>query len=150
MKVMIVVLVAIVVAVVLVLFYGSLRPEGESDQAQGGVGGGLGWLVPRPSLDFADVADADCADATIPGFVVGAAGCAIPLPDPAQITLCAPDPATVIVRTEGKEYPAQTVKASALSCSDPQPVPIYDDDTTMTIQCVLIATCTVVVVEPEG
>ncbi|MFH8251398.1 hypothetical protein ACH3VR_13580 [Microbacterium sp. B2969] len=146
MKVMIVVLVAIAVAVVLVLFYGAVRPEGDAGAAQGGVEGGFGWLVPRPTLAFADVADASCADPTVQGFVVPSNGaCGIPLPAPSQIALCVEDPSTVAISTDGSEYPAQPVKASSLSCADPKPVAIYDTDTVLTIRCLVLAQCVVLV-----
>ncbi|MCR2815095.1 hypothetical protein [Microbacterium jiangjiandongii] len=150
MKVMIIALVAIAVTAALVLFYGALRPAGEADVVRRGVDGGFGWLTVRPTLDFDDVADAPCADPALPGFTVDAAGCRIPLPDPAQITLCAPEPAAVVVTTRGTEYPAQRVTASALTCAEPAPVPVYDSDTVLSITCVLVAPCIVRVVPARG
>ncbi|GAA1957210.1 hypothetical protein [Microbacterium deminutum] len=149
MKVMIVVLVAIAVAAVLVLFYGAVRPEGDAGAAQGGVGGGLGWLVPRPTLGFADVRSASCADQELRVLVVAANGrCDIPLRDPSQIVLCVDDPTTVEITTKGKEYPEQPVAASRLSCADPQAISIYDPGTKLTIRCPGLAPCAVRVIEP--
>lgn len=145
MKVMIVVLVAIAVAAVLVLFYGAVRPDSSAGEAQGGLDGGFGFLVPRANVEFADVADVSCADQAIQGFDVPAAGCEIPLPDPSQITLCVPALGTVDVVTKGDEYPDQVVKDSALSCDSPDPIPIYDVDTRLMLQCRVLAPCVVLV-----
>lgn len=149
MKVMIVVLVAIAVAVVLVLFYGGLRPQGDPDEARDGVDGGLGWLIPRPTIAFEDIVGKECADARIPGFSVPATGCTIELEAPSQIILCNPGPGNVGVETRGRDYPDQVVKQDALSCADPEPtpIPIYDAETTLVLTCDSAAGCTVQLVE---
>jgi len=146
-KVMIVVLVAIAVAVVLVLFYGALRPQGDPDGARGGVDGGLGWLSPRPTIEFEDVAGEECADADAPGFTVVGAACSIPLPDRTQIILCTPTADTVLISTDGRDYPAQSVKQADLSCADPRPIPIYDAETVLTLRCAFAPPCIVQLVE---
>ncbi|MGC5173159.1 hypothetical protein ACPW96_19220 [Micromonospora sp. DT81.3] len=151
MKVMIIVLVAIAVAVVLVLFYGGLRPQGDPDEARNGVEGGLGWLIPRPTVVFEDIAGKECADEDIPGFSVPPTGCAIELEAPSQIILCNPGPGNVGVETRGRDYPDRVVDQNALSCLDPEPTPIriYDAETTLLLTCDSPGGCTVRLVE-EG
>jgi hypothetical protein len=149
---MIVVLVAIGVAAVLVLFYGAVRPDGDPDDAHDGVEGGLGWLVPRTTLDFDDVAAAPCAQEDIRGFAVApGASCDMALPDLSRIALCVEGPASaVVVSTKGDEYPRQSFEASDMPCTAPETVTIYDTGTTLTIRCIGFAPCTVLVAAPAG
>lgn len=150
-KVLVVVLVGLVVAVALVLFYGALRPAGEPDAARGGVEGGLGWIAPSPTLTFEDVATASCADPAIQGFTIPANGvCRVRVPNPAGIVLCTDDAPSVEVRTNGEDYPPQRVDAEKLSCEKPGRIPFYDTETRLVMRCVGLATCAVRVVPPAG
>ncbi len=148
-KVFVIVLVGLAVAVGLVLFYGALRPPGDPDQAEGGVGSALGWLAPRPTLTFDDVADAPCADpATQTLQIQPGDQCAVDVPSPSQIHLCATDPGTVLVVTRGADYPEQRVDPESLSCGSPEAVPIYDRETSLTVTCAGFVPCAVRVVVP--
>ncbi|KQZ07220.1 hypothetical protein B5M43_011985 [Microbacterium sp. MEC084] len=150
-KALVVVLVALVVAAGLVLFYGALKPPASPDDARGGVEGSLGWLDLSRPLSFEDVADAPCARADLEALVVPAASaCSAAVPDPARILLCTETPGDVIVRTRGADYPEQEVDAADLSCARPVAVPVYDDESTLMLVCTAVAgECVVRVLPPE-
>lgn len=151
MKVMVVVLVAIAVAAVLVLFYGSVRPPGDPASAEAGVDGSLGWLSPSQTLDVDDLRSAardDCADFAADALVVDAGeSCAFDVAEPAEVVLCAAPASDLVVVVDGRDYPAQEFAASDLPC-DPgdDPIPIYDVETVLTIACPGPAACEVAVV----
>jgi hypothetical protein len=148
-KVFVVLLVVLVVAFVLVVFYGAVRPDATADESRGGVEGGFGGLAPMRVLSFDDVADAECADPGIVGFGVPANGrCEVLLPDRSEIALCAETP--VAVTTDGDDYPEQRIDVGDLECDDPDPIPIYDAGTVLTIECLGLAPCAVRVIPPEG
>ncbi|WP_194410455.1 hypothetical protein [Microbacterium cremeum] len=150
-KFFVVVLVALVVAAVLVIFYGAVRPPATPDDARGGVEGPLGWLDRSRTLTFADVADAPCAIEELETlFVPAQTACDIELPEPARLVLCTDAPDAMIVRTKGSQYPAQDVDSADLSCTEPEPIPVYDDGTVLTLTCVAVADeCVVRVLSPE-
>lgn len=148
-KALVVVLVALVVAAALVLFYGALRPPAGANDAREGVAGGLGWLVPSNTLSFDDVRDAACADPETSRLVVAAGtSCTVPLPNPSEIHLCSDKPSNLTVRTRGEDYPDQRVDAVDLSCAAPERIPIYDTGTVLTVRCTGFAPCVVRVVLP--
>lgn len=150
-KVVVVILVAFVVAVGLVLFYGALRPNNGADDAQKGVGGSLGWLVPSRILTFDDVQDAACARPDTLSLVVApGTRCTVPLPSPSEIYLCSDQPTSLSVRTKGDDYPEQRVDTDHLSCTTAQRIPIYDTATILTVRCLGLTTCAVRIVEPPG
>lgn len=151
-KALVVVLVALVVATALVLFYGALRPPANGNDAREGVAGSLGWLVPSRTLSFDDVRDAACADPETSRLVVAAGtSCTVQLPNPSEIYLCSNRPASLTVRTRGEDYPDQRVGAVDLSCAAPGRIPIYDTGTVLAVRCAGFAPCVVrVVLPPDG
>lgn len=149
-KVFVVVLVGVVVAAALVMFYGALRPPASPDSARGGVGGTLGWLDTSRTLTFGDVAEAPCAVDDLEAFVVPAqTACELEAPEPSRLVLCTDVPDAVIVRAKGSQYPAQDVDSADLSCPEPEPIPIYDDATVLTLTCAPLAGECVVRVLPS-
>ena len=109
---------------------------------------------PAPTLGFDDVADAECADAATRSLVVAANGvCAFPLAEPlADQLCCAPNPERAWSSDGRRGLSRAAVEASelALSCADPEPIPIYDTADVVTIRCLALATCTLAVVEPAA
>lgn len=151
MKAFVIALTAIVVAVVLVIFYGGTRPDGDNDSAVDGVDRAFGWLAPDTALGFDDL-DASCADAESQQLVVaGTTTCAFGVPDRSSLLLCVDPPTQIEVTTDGEEYPAQEVAAADVSCGTEKTIPIYDAGTTMTISCEApsAVACRVFVLQPD-
>ena len=145
-KVFVVVLVALVVAAVLVVFYGTTRSAPAPDIERTSVEDALGWLVPRPTLAVADL-DPTC-EVDQDRLVIPAGGvCTTPVPTPSKIVLCSGQ--DVQVTTKGSTYPTQTVDRADLRCAAPMPVPIYDEDTVLAPTCPVTETCAVRVL-PEA
>lgn len=148
-RVVVIVLVALVAASALVLFYGALRPAPEGTSAKDSVAAGLGWLASSRTLTFDDVQNVGCAESESSSLIAfNGAPCEVPLPNPSGIYLCSDEPASVTIRTTGENYPDQRVKAKDLACDAPTRIPIYDEGTVLTVSCELVAFCAVNVVTP--
>jgi hypothetical protein len=146
---MIIVLVAIAITAILVLFFGAVRPDGEADDSEAGVKGGLGWLVPSTVLTFDDVDTAECAELAIRGLVVQPdRPCEIGLKEPAEIRLCLSELVDVDVTVSGADYPDQKLDESDLLCAPgDNPIRIYDKDSVLKITCNALTTCALAVAE---
>jgi hypothetical protein len=151
-KAFVIALTAIVVAVVLVIFYGGTRPDGDNDGAADGVDRAFGWLVPNTALGFDDL-DAPCADDESQQLVVaGTTTCDFGVPDHSSLLLCVDPPTQIEVTTDGEEYPVQKVASADVTCGTEKTIPIYDPGTTVSIRCQApsAVACRVVVLQPDG
>lgn len=145
-KVVAVVVVLLVVAGGLVLFYGAVRPEGRPGETGASVEGALGWLRSTRAVRFEDLAGAPCADRAERTFVVAAGtACRTALPASAELGLCAEGPAVAVV--DGRAFPAQRYAGADLACDDPARVPVYDEDSVLQLAC-LVGVCRFAVVDP--
>ena len=151
MKAFVIALTAIVVAVVLVIFYGAMRPDGDLDSAKKGVDRAFGRLVPDRPLAFEDL-DAPCADDESQQLVVvGSSTCDFGVPDRSSLLLCIDPPTEIQVTTDGEEYPAQEVASADVTCGTEKTIPIYDAGTTVAIRCDApsAVVCRVFVLQPD-
>jgi hypothetical protein len=131
-------LVLLVAAIALVI----LRPgsRGGDPSRPGGLVDMVGGLLPSRSLAATDVAGRACWAGAVLTVPAGGA-CATVLPDAAtRMTLCVtaglPD-----VRVQGSSYGPQHIKASALGCSAPEAIRLYDDGSRLYVTCLGPVVC---------
>jgi len=150
-KVAVIGLAVVVVAVVLVLVFGAVRPTGQTTDARPGLDSALGWLRSTGSVPYGDLAtgDVDCADPSAEAFVVpGGGSCAVPVPDHGSLELCATS-GQVTLLVDGERYPAQHFGPDGLACPDDVQIDLYDSAATLLIRCALGEACSVEVPEPR-
>lgn len=146
-KVVAVVLVVLVVAGGLALFYGAVRPEGRTGDPGASVEDSLGWLRSTRAVTFDDLAGAPCADVGERELVVSAGQvCRSALPESAELGLCTVEGAGAAV-VSGRSFPDQRFDDGDLACGRPARISTYDEDPVLHLACV-VGTCRFAVVDP--